>query len=97
MVALDEDDAALTCVGGGAKAALGAIEAIAKQFEANRAAAGILERLEKLERADAEKSERLDRMELQIESLSHNLSGVADDAARRARRRPSASSTRHYS
>ena len=85
MVALDDDDAALTCVGGGAKAALGAIEAIAKQFEANRAAAGILERLEKLERADAEKSERLDRMELQIESLSHNLSGVADDAARRAK------------
>ena len=94
----DDDDAALTCVGGGAKAALGAIEAIAKQFEANRAAAGILERLEPfsaLEKNDAEKSERLDRMELQIESLSHNLSGVADDAARRAaRRRPSASSTR---
>jgi len=85
MVALEDEDAALTCVGGGAKAALGAIEAIAKQFEANRTAAGILERLEKLERADAEKSERLDRMELQIESLSHNLSGVADDAARRAK------------
>ena len=58
MVALDDDDAALTCVGGGAKAALGAIEAIAKQFEANRAAAGILERLEKLERADAERSRK---------------------------------------
>ena len=85
MVALEDEDAALTCVGGGAKAALGAIEAIAKQFEANRAAAGILERLERLEKNDAEKSERLDRMELQIESLSHNLSGVADDAARRAK------------
>ena len=52
MVALDDDDAALTCVGGGAKAALGAIEAIAKQFEANRAAAGVLERLERLEKND---------------------------------------------
>ena len=94
MVALDDDDAALTCVGGGAKAALGAIEAIAKQFEANRAAAGILERLEKLERADAEKSERLDRMELQIESLSHNLSVCQGDGPRRRKEEAGASRTR---
>ena len=83
-----DDDAALTCVGDNAKGALGAIAQFAKQFEADRrklgAAGSILERLEALEQSDRDKGARLDKLETKLDSLSHNLSGFTDNAARLA-------------
>jgi len=83
-----DDDAALTCVGDNAKGALGAIAQFAKQFEEDRrklgAAGSILERLEALEQSDRDKGARLDKLEIKLDSLSHNLSGYTDNAARLA-------------